>query len=136
MPPAVASDLATLPAGDTWVNLRDLGAKGDGHTDDTDVLQKAIAAHRTIYLPSGFYVVHDTLTLRPDTVLIGLHPGATQIILPDGTPAYQGIGGPKAFAGNAPRRQQYCNRHRTLHGREQSARDRGSLEGWLRFDDE
>ena len=30
-------------------------------------------------------------------MLIGLHPGATQIILPDGTPAYQGIGAPKAL---------------------------------------
>jgi hypothetical protein len=97
MPSAVASDLARLPACDTWVNLRDLGAKGDGRTDDTDVLQNAIAAHRAIYLPSGFYIVHDTLMLRPDTVLIGLHPGATQIVLPDGTPAYQGIGGPKAL---------------------------------------
>ncbi|MGA8491902.1 MAG: glycosyl hydrolase family 28-related protein, partial [Terriglobales bacterium] len=97
MPPAVASDLAALPACDTWVNLRNLGAKGDGQTDDTEVLQKAIAEHRTIYLPSGFYVVHDTLRLRPDTVLIGLHPGATQIILPDGAPAYQGIGSAKAL---------------------------------------
>ncbi|HLX94352.1 MAG TPA: glycosyl hydrolase family 28-related protein, partial [Verrucomicrobiae bacterium] len=97
MPPAVASDLPPLPACDTWVNVRDLGAKGDGQTDDTQVLQKAIAGHRTIYLPSGFYVVRDTLKLRPDTVLIGLHPGATQIILPDGTPAYQGIGSPKAL---------------------------------------
>ncbi len=97
MPPAAASDLARLPACDSWVNVRDLGAKGDGHTDDTDVLQKAIAEHRAIYMPSGFYLVHDTLKLRPDTVLIGLHPGATQIILPDDTPAYQGIGGPKAL---------------------------------------
>jgi sugar lactone lactonase YvrE len=97
MPPAVASDLTPLPACDTWVNLRDLGAKGDGSTDNTEVLQKAIAAHHAIYLPSGFYVVQDTLKLRPDTVLIGLHPGATQIILPDGTPAYRGIGGPKAL---------------------------------------
>ncbi len=97
MPPAVASDLAPLPAGDTWVNLRDLGAKGDGQTDDTEVLQKAIATHRAIYLPSGFYAVRDTLKLRPDTVLIGLHPGATQIILPDDTPAYQDIGTPKAL---------------------------------------
>ena len=97
MSPTVASDLAPLPACDTWVNLRDLGAKGDGHTDDTDVLQKAIADHRAIYLPSGFYIVRDTLELQPDTTLIGLHPGATQIILPDGTPAYQGIGSPKAL---------------------------------------
>jgi sugar lactone lactonase YvrE len=97
MPPPVASDLARLPACDTWVNVRDLGAKGDGHADDTEVLQKAIALHHAIYLPSGFYIVHDTLKLRSDTVLIGLHPGATQIILPDGAPAYQGIGGPKAL---------------------------------------
>jgi sugar lactone lactonase YvrE len=97
MPPTIASDLRPLPTGDTWVNLRDLGAKGDGRTDDTDALQKAIAGYRTIYLPSGFYVVRDTLKLRPDTVLIGLHPGATQIILPDGTPAYQGLGPPKAL---------------------------------------
>jgi hypothetical protein len=97
LPPAVASDLAQLPARDTWVNLRDLGAKGDGQTDDTAVLQKAIEDHRAIYLPSGFYVVRDTLKLKPDTVLIGLHPGATQIILPDGTLAYQGVGAPKAL---------------------------------------
>ncbi len=97
MPPAVASDLARLPACDTWVNLRDLGAKGDGQTDDTEVFQKAIAVHRFLYLPSGFYIVHDTLKLRPDTVLIGLHPGTTQIILPPDTPGYQGIGSPKAL---------------------------------------
>ncbi|MGA2258078.1 MAG: SMP-30/gluconolactonase/LRE family protein, partial [Thermoguttaceae bacterium] len=97
LPPAVASDLASLPTGDTWVNLRDLGAKGDGKTDDTGVFLKAIAEHRAIYLPTGFYVVHDTLSLRPDTALIGLHPGATQIVLPDGTPAYQGLGSPKAL---------------------------------------
>ena len=86
LPPPVPSDLPDLPPRDTWANLRELGAKGDGVTDDTEVIQKAIAAHPAIYLPSGFYVVRDTLTLRPDTVLIGLHPGATQIILPDGTP--------------------------------------------------
>ena len=97
MPAAAPSDLAPLPTCNTWVNVRDLGAKGDGQTDDTDALRKAIAEHRTIYLPSGFYVVHDTLMLRPDTVLVGLHPGATQIILPDDTPAYAGIGKPKAL---------------------------------------
>jgi sugar lactone lactonase YvrE len=95
MPPAVESDLPDLPPRETWVNIRSLGAKGDGSTDDTETFRKAIAEHRTIYLPTGRYVVSDTITLRPDTVLIGLHPSATQIDLLDSTPAFQGIGPPK-----------------------------------------
>jgi sugar lactone lactonase YvrE len=97
LPAAVESDLPDLPARDTWVNIRSLGAKGDGATDDTETFRKAIAEHRTIYLPMGRYVVSDTLVLRPDTVLIGLHPSATQIELLDSTPAFQGIGSPKAM---------------------------------------
>jgi sugar lactone lactonase YvrE len=95
MPAPVKSDLPDLPARDTWVNIRTLGAKGDGSTDDTAVFQKAIAGNRTIYLPSGRYVVTDTITLKPDTALIGLHPSTTQIDLLDGTPAFQGVGSPK-----------------------------------------
>jgi hypothetical protein len=95
LPSPVASDLPDLPARDAWVNLRTLGAKGDGTTDDTEVFRKAIAEHRAIYLPSGYYVVTDSLTLKPDTVLIGLHPDRTQIVVPDRTPAFQGVGGPK-----------------------------------------
>ena len=97
LPPPGVSDLCELPGADTWVNVRDLGAKGDGTTDDTDVLQKAIDTHRAVYLPSGFYVVRDTLKLRLDSVLIGLHPGATQIVLQDSTAGYQGVGAPKAL---------------------------------------
>ena len=95
LPAPVPSDLPDLPPRDTWVNIRTLGARGDGTTDDTEVFKKAIAEHRAIYLPSGYYVVTDTLTLKPDTVLIGLHPDRTQIVLPDRTPAFQGVGGPK-----------------------------------------
>jgi sugar lactone lactonase YvrE len=95
MPEPVKSDLVPLPSGDTWVNVRSLGAKGDGVTDDTAVFRKAIAEYRSIYLPSGYYVISDTLTLRPDTVLIGLHPLATQLDLLDRTAAFQGVGGPK-----------------------------------------
>ena len=87
--PRVASDLPDLAPRDTWVNLRDLGAKGDGTTDDTEVIQKALDTHPALYFPSGFYVVRDTLTLRSNTVMIGLHPGATQIILQDNTAGYQ-----------------------------------------------
>jgi hypothetical protein len=97
MPEPVASDLAPLPPCDTWVNVHDFGAKGDGQTDDTTALQNAIANHRAIYLPSGFYIVRGTLKLQPDTVLIGMHPGATQIILPDHASAFAGAGDPKAL---------------------------------------
>jgi sugar lactone lactonase YvrE len=95
MPDPVASDIPALPARSTWVNLRTLGAKGDGTTDDTAAIRQAIASHRTIYIPSGRYIVSDTITLRPDTVLIGLNPSTTQFDIPDSTPAFQGPGSPK-----------------------------------------
>jgi len=95
MPAPAPSDLAALPPANTWVNIRALGARGDGVTDDTAVFRKAIADHRAIYLPSGYYVISDTLALEPDTVLIGLHPLATQIDLLDKTEAFQGVGPPK-----------------------------------------
>ncbi len=97
LPPPVKSDIPALPPADTWVNLRALGAKGDGSTDDTAAFKEAIAKHRAIYLPSGRYRVTDTLTLNPDTVLVGLQPYATQIVLTDSTPAFVGVGNPKAL---------------------------------------
>ncbi len=58
-------------------------------------MRRAIANHRTIYMPSGRYRVSDTIALRPDTVLLGLHPSTTQILLADSTPAFDGPGAPK-----------------------------------------
>jgi len=95
MPDPVRSDIPALPAQNTWVNLQTLGAKGDGTTDDTAAIRRAIATHRTLYIPTGRYIVTDTITLRPDTVLIGLHPSTTQFDIPDSTPAFQGPGSPK-----------------------------------------
>jgi hypothetical protein len=86
-----------LPPSDQWANVMTLGARGDGKSDDTAALKSAIAGHRVLYFPSGFYQVSDTLTLKPDTVLIGLNPGTTQIVLPDGTEGFQGVGAPKAL---------------------------------------
>jgi sugar lactone lactonase YvrE len=95
LPKTVESDILDLPPMATWVNIRSLGARGDGVTDDTDAFRSAIAQHRTIYLPSGQYLVTDTIKLRPDTVLIGLHPSVTRILIADSTPAFQGVGSPK-----------------------------------------
>lgn len=89
--------IRALPPANTWANLKSLGAKGDGTTDDTAAVQQAIAEHRVIYIPMGRYIVSDTIKLRPDTVLIGLHPSMTQFDLLDGTPAFQGPGTPKAL---------------------------------------
>ncbi len=86
LPAPAPTDVPSLP-GD-WVNLHSLGAKGDGATDDTAVIKAAIAEHRAIYLPSGKYRVTEPIVLRPDTVLIGLNPITTQLVLLDGTPGY------------------------------------------------
>jgi hypothetical protein len=94
LPPVTPPAIQPLPGPSSWVNVRTLGVQGDGHSDDTAALQKAIDGHRALYFPSGRYLVRDTLTLRPDTVLIGLHPSTTQFDLPDGTAAFQGPGAP------------------------------------------
>jgi hypothetical protein len=91
-----------LPRVGEWVSVKSLGAKGDGTSDDTQALQHAIASHRVLYFPSGRYLVSDTLLLRPDTVLIGMHPSKTQIVLAERVDAYAGVGSPKALI-EAPR---------------------------------
>src|SRR6267378_4197629 len=102
LPEPVRSDILNLPAMDTWFNIRTLGARGNGIADDTEALRKAIAQHRTIYLPSGHYRISDSITLRPDSVLIGLHPSTTRIVISDSTPAFQGVGSPKPLLETPP----------------------------------
>ena len=89
------SAIPAFPPCDTWANVRDLGAKGDGVTDDTKAIQAAIDSHKAIYIPMGRYLLSDTIQLKPDTVLIGLNPITTQFDLPDGTPGFQDAGAPK-----------------------------------------
>jgi len=102
MPAPMPLAIPPLPPTTDWVNVHTLGVKGDGTTDDTAAIRAAIAAHRVLYFPSGHYIVTDTITLKPDTVLVGLHPTLTQFDLPDSTPGYQGVGAPKAVI-EAPR---------------------------------
>ncbi|NNE46155.1 MAG: gluconolaconase, partial [Rhodothermales bacterium] len=92
MPP---TDIAALPSQDTWVSVKDFGASGDGETDDTAALREAVATHRTLFFPAGRYRVSDTILLKPETVMIGLSPITTQIVLHDRTPAFEGHSGPR-----------------------------------------
>ncbi len=93
-PELPATDIPDLPFGEEWVNVRSLGVVGDGQTDDTEALRKAIKSHRVLYFPQGWYKVSQSLVLRPNTVLIGLNPASTQIFIDDSTPAFSGFGSP------------------------------------------
>ncbi|MGH9566230.1 MAG: glycoside hydrolase family 55 protein, partial [Candidatus Angelobacter sp.] len=86
------SDIPSLPPMNSWVNVHALGAKGNGGTDDTAALQRAIDAHATLFFPSGKYRLSGSLRLRPGTVLIGFSPFTTQFILVDSDPRFQGAG--------------------------------------------
>ena len=97
IPAITESDMPFLPNTDTWVNVRDWGATGDGIHDDTAALQKAIDSNKAVYLPQGMYKVSDTILLRKDTVLVGLQPITTQILIDDNTEAFGGLGQPKAI---------------------------------------
>ncbi len=90
------SDTPSLPVTQEWVNVRDLGAKGDGFTDDTQIFKDAVEKYPNIYIPQGWYVVKEPLTLKPNTNFIGLHPGSTIILTLGGNPNFSGFGSPQA----------------------------------------
>lgn len=97
LPAVMVTDIPALPAMDTWVNLLDLGAKGDDKTDDTKAIQDAIDKYDHIYVPQGWYRITETIRMKPSTRLIGLHPFGTQFRLAESTPAFSGFGAPKAM---------------------------------------
>lgn len=95
VPTQLGKDIPSLPPMENWINIKDLGAVGDGETDDTQAIQNAIANHDVIYVPQGWYRLTDTVKMKPGTKLIGLHPWATQFVLKESEPAFSGFGGPK-----------------------------------------
>ena len=69
---------------DDFVNVRDFGAKGDGITDDTSAINRAIQqiyksdiveldprTRRTIYFPGGTYLITSEILVPPDVKLVG-----------------------------------------------------------------
>ena len=94
-PAPVMTNIPQLPPMDTWINIKTLGASGDGVTDDTAIIQQALDQYQTVYLPQGLYRVTETIKLRSDSSLIGLNPVSTQIIISDNTEAFSGFGTPK-----------------------------------------
>ncbi|KAI0532057.1 pectin lyase fold/virulence factor [Xylaria digitata] len=58
-----------------FVHLKDLGAKGDGSTDDTAAVQKAFNTYgdgsKIIYVDAGTYILKDTVTIPKDAKIVG-----------------------------------------------------------------
>jgi hypothetical protein len=71
-----------LPHGEQFRNVRDFGAKGDGVSDDTPAFIRALEVGRggkgmrektpaNVYVPSGTYLISDTLIVYRATMLAG-----------------------------------------------------------------
>lgn len=57
-------------------SVKDNGAIGDGHTDDTTSIQDALRLGGTIYLPAGTYLISQNLVIGSNTILQG--PGTIE----------------------------------------------------------
>lgn len=63
---SAGADSVFWPEDSGYVNVKTLGAAGDGKTDDTAAIQRAYAGkNRAIYFPPGTYLVSDTITATP-----------------------------------------------------------------------
>lgn len=91
------SDCKTVPPVSEWTNVLEVGLKGDGVSDDTQALKKAIEQYRVIYFPQGEYLLSNTIKLRDDTVLIGMNPISTKLILKDNAEKFTGFGKCRPF---------------------------------------
>ena len=57
-----------------FVSVKDMGAKGDGRTDDTAAIQKALqqyAGCKIIYFPAGVYPISSTIFVPAGSKLVG-----------------------------------------------------------------
>ena len=71
---AAGTGAATRTSSDKFsdlVSIKDFGAVGDGTTDDTLAIQKALSAHDAVLVPSGTYLTSATIQLAAQKSLIG-----------------------------------------------------------------
>ncbi|MFV0590372.1 MAG: glycosyl hydrolase family 28-related protein [Draconibacterium sp.] len=84
-------DMPGLPGQDTWVNVADLGAVGDGKTDCTEIIRQAIRDYDALYFPMGKYLLSNTLFFKEKTTFIGFHPNTTKLVLGNHAPGYDDV---------------------------------------------
>lgn len=77
---------------DDFASVKDFGAKGDGNTDDTDAINRALyqlfcvqaaypGTRRSLFFPAGEYLVSDTILIPPYAKLYGEGANSTIIRL-------------------------------------------------------
>lgn len=74
-----------IPKRRAEINVRDLGARGDGRADDTQAFRQAIAkaAGKVVFVPAGRYRITDFLYVRRSgTVLRGAGPDRSVLYFP------------------------------------------------------
>jgi hypothetical protein len=85
--PTSANNIIEFPVNSDIVNVKDFGAKGDGLTDDTLAIQKAIDStsrdYQVVYFPQGTYLVSDTIQLGRLKTIQGAIKDKTIIRLKD-----------------------------------------------------
>ncbi|MDB5491197.1 MAG: hypothetical protein JWO78_1046 [Micavibrio sp.] len=71
---AVGTGAATRTAADKFsdlVSVKDFGATGDGLSDDRLAFQKALAAHDSVFVPNGVYLISGTVSVGERKALLG-----------------------------------------------------------------
>ncbi|MEO0924332.1 MAG: glycosyl hydrolase family 28-related protein [Cyanobacteria bacterium J06643_13] len=90
--PVAAAVETYYPPQGNQLDVTQFGAKGDGVTDDTAAIQRAVDAvgddFKIVYLPEGTYLVSDTIQLGRYKSLQGVSPTKTKIRLKENSPGY------------------------------------------------
>ena len=83
---------------DQWASVKDFGAVGDGSTDDTEAINRAlyqlycvlpsVESRRSLFFPAGTYLVSDTINIPTYATLYGEGIDSSIIMSIDGAAAY------------------------------------------------
>lgn len=65
-----------------WINVKNVGAVGDGIVDDTEAINRAIGLGPVVYFPAGTYLT-STVNVSAGTVLVGDAPGGFTTPVPE-----------------------------------------------------
>ncbi|KAF2016582.1 glycoside hydrolase family 55 protein [Aaosphaeria arxii CBS 175.79] len=82
---------------DQFLSVRDLGAKGDGTTDDTEALNAAVLqaerSKKILFIDAGYYRVTDTIYIPPGSRIVG---EALASVIFAASPSFNDIENPRA----------------------------------------